>query len=96
MFLFVAACFIAYIRNDKGDLVVVGVAAVAVTAVALAKLVPGLSSLMTGVKFVKGKLDDLTHAKESVALIMGEMEQTAELVQKLQVFDVHVHFSHDV
>ena len=79
------ACFIALIRNDKGDLVVVGVAAVAVTAVALAKLVPGLSTLVTGVKFVKGRLDALTHAKESAGLIMGEMEKTAELVQRLQV-----------
>ena len=78
------ACFIVN-RNDKGDLVVIGVAAVAVTAVALAKLVPGLSTLVTGVKFVKSKLDGLTDAKESAALVVGEMEHTAKLVQTLQV-----------
>ena len=82
------------IRNDKGDLIVAGVAAVAVTAVALAKLVPGLSTLVTGVKFVKSKLDGLADAKESAALIVGEMEHTTKLVQTLQVaVSKHMQFS---
>ena len=87
------ACFIDCsrpIRNGKGDLVAIGVAAVAVTAVELANMVPGVSTLVTGVKFVKGKLNDLTHAKESAALIIGEMEQTTELVQRLEVLNVNI------